>query len=99
MISISEARDLVFQELKKEPEFDLVIQDSETIEKEWGWVFFYQSRKFIESGDFRDMVVGNAPYIVNKESGDLHITGTASDIFHYINEYEKSLIHNKKGQS
>ena len=70
---------------------DCVVLEDQTIEKEWGWVFFYQSKAYIESGDFRDMLGGNAPIIVNRATGVLSKTGTAFDVEHYINEYEASL--------
>ncbi|WP_226669117.1 YrhB domain-containing protein [Microbulbifer aggregans] len=70
---------------------ECVVLEDETIEKPWGWVFFYQSKAYLESGDFRDMVGGNAPYIVNRQTGAITETGTAHDIEHYINEYEAAL--------
>lgn len=69
----------------------LVVLDNQTIEKEWGWVFFYQSLEFIESGDFEDMLAGNAPYIVNRKTGELVVTGTSLPIEDYISNYEISL--------
>ena len=69
----------------------LVVLDNQTIEKEWGWVFFYQSLEFIESGDFKDMLAGNAPYIVNRNTGEFVVTGTALPIEDYISKYEMSL--------
>lgn len=69
----------------------LVVLDNQTIEKEWGWVFFYQSLWFIESGDFKDMLAGNAPYIVNRKTGELVVTGTDLPIEDYISKYEMSL--------
>lgn len=70
---------------------ECVVLESETIEKEWGWVFFYQNKKYLETGDFRDMLGGNAPYIVNRTSGKIIETGTAQPIEAYISEYEKTL--------
>jgi len=70
---------------------DCVVLEEETIEKEWGWVFFYQSKAYLESGDFRDMLGGNAPIIINRNTGNLKHTGTAHDIEHYIKEYEFAL--------
>lgn len=74
-------------------EQECIVQSGSTIEKWWGWVFFYQSKKFLESNDFRDMLVGNAPIIVNKASGEYHLTGTAYDISYYIEKYEDKLQH------
>lgn len=69
-----------------------MVLDNETIEKEWGWVFFYQNKKYLDTGDFRFMLGGNAPYIVNKYTGVIVVTGTAQDIEHYIEEYERTLL-------
>ena len=94
-MNIDEAQSLVQAELDKntDPYDDdqCVILEEETIEKEWGWVFFYQSKKYIETDDIGEILTGNAPYIVNKKSGQLHVTGTTEDIEHYINEFEQTL--------
>ena len=70
---------------------ECVVLEDKTIEKDWGWVFFYQSKGYQESGDFRDMIAGNAPYIVNRQTGAITVTGTAHDIEHYMSEYEAAL--------
>ena len=91
----SEAIALVEAELENSKDkynpIDCIILIDETIEKEWGWVFFYQSKDYVESKDFRDMLAGNAPIIVDKISGKLSYTGTAHEIEFYINEYEQSI--------
>lgn len=69
---------------------ELMIIESETIEKEWGWVFFYSSKKFIETNDFRYAVAGNAPYIVLRKNGRILDTGTAYSIDHYIKRFEET---------
>ena len=86
----AEAQIIAEKELP-ESSYECVILEDETITKEWGWVFFYQTKVYVESGDFRDMLSGNAPIIVNRSTGGVTITGTAHDIQHYINEYEQSL--------
>jgi hypothetical protein len=95
-MNIEQAQSLVQAELDKNTHLNdddqCVILEEETIEKEWGWVFFYQSKKYIESGDIEDMLAGNAPYIVNKRNGQLHETGTAEDIEHYIQEFEQNSL-------
>jgi hypothetical protein len=91
-MNLAEAEKLVLLELAKtivDVECELI--HSKTIEKDWGWVFFYQSSDFIKSGDFLSMLGGNAPIIVNKLTGDLTYTGTALEVGHYIKEYESSL--------
>ena len=41
-----------------------VLIDSATQEFDEGWVFFYQSRSYVETGDFNESLVGNAPCFV-----------------------------------
>ena len=68
-----------------------VILDEFTIEKDFGWVFFYQAHRFIETEIFSYCLAGNAPIIVNKFDGSSHYTGTALETEHYIAEYENNL--------
>ena len=70
---------------------ECVILDEATIERKWGWVFFYQSKRYVETGEPGALLAGNAPYIVNRDEGTLHETGTARGVEHYIEEYEKRL--------
>jgi len=90
-----EAQSLVESELEKTKDrfdpIDCAVLEDKTIEKPWGWVFFYQSKSFIETGDFREMLGGNAPIIVNRDTSELTYTGTAQDVEFYIKEYENSL--------
>ena len=70
------------------PDDEWVILDEHTIERGWGWVFFYDSRRHRETGDFRFAVAGNAPFIVRRSDGAVFVTGTAFPIEHYIAEFE-----------
>ena len=72
------------------PGINLIILSDKTEEHEFGWVFYYSSDKFIRTGDFRHALAGNAPLIVNRESGELIETGTAREISYYINNYIKT---------
>lgn len=67
----------------------LVILDEHTIEKPYGWVFFYQSQRFLETRDFSDGLAGNAPLLVTR-AGELHDLGTAYPVEIYLQEYERS---------
>jgi hypothetical protein len=68
--------------------FTPVILDDKTIERAFGWVFFYQSREYLDTGDLGFRMLGNAPLIVDRSDGSIHVTGTAEPIEHYIKEYE-----------
>jgi hypothetical protein len=60
-------------------------------EHDFGWLYFYDSSRHVESGDVRDALVGNAPLIVDKGDGNLYITGTAQPIGHYLEEYRRGI--------
>jgi len=66
----------------------LVVLDAHTIEKEYGWVFFYDSLKYLETGDCSYLIAGNSPIIVEKQDGSLHTLGTALSPEESIKEYE-----------
>lgn len=76
------------------PGDELVIVDENTIEKDYGWVFFYTSRRYVETGDISEMVVGNGPIVVEKADGSITRLGTARPVEHYLREYES-----KRGRS
>jgi hypothetical protein len=44
------------------------------------------------TGDSKYQLIGNAPYIVNRETGELVDTGTAEDIEDYVADYEATLV-------
>jgi immunity protein 35 of polymorphic toxin system len=91
MLTRAEALGLVVAELGRMHLADLVILDEETIEREWGWVFFYNSQRYLETGDILHALAGNAPYLVNRHTGELQVTGTAHPTEHYIAEYQRHL--------
>jgi hypothetical protein len=67
---------------------DLVLLDSKTIEKGFGWVFFYDSKEHAETGDFRYALAGNAPVVVTRTDGAIHETGTALPLEKYLERFE-----------
>ena len=67
---------------------ELEIVDELTQEEDFGWVFFYDSKKYIETDDSKYAVVGNAPFIVNANTGTIEDTGTAHPVEYYIERYK-----------
>jgi Immunity protein 35 len=57
---------------------DAALLDDLTQEESFGWVFFYNSAKFIETGNPRDSLAGNAPIVVFRDSGNVQATGTSA---------------------
>jgi len=68
-----------------------VILDDATLERPYGWIFFYQSRTYVETGNFSDILAGNAPLIVDRFDGELRVTGTARPVEEYLAAYESTL--------
>ncbi len=64
-----------------------VIEKS-TTEYEKCFVFYYQSKAFIKSNDFKDMLIGQGPVIVDKGSGKIFETGSAYSTEHYVKAFE-----------
>lgn len=54
-----------------------------------GWYFFFQSREYLETGDFSTQLAGNSPFIIDKDSGEIHDLGTAYPIEKYLQDYEE----------
>jgi hypothetical protein len=68
-----------------------VVVDKHTIEKSFGWVFFYQSKRFVETGEFRYRLAGNGPVIVNREREIVEFFGTDRPPQNVSQEYERKL--------
>lgn len=94
MVTREQARKLIADKVARNvdvlpPDDEIMVVDEATIEKPWGWVFFYTSRKWHETQLHRYAIAGNAPLIVEKESGNVLTTGTAFPVEHYISIYER----------
>jgi hypothetical protein len=95
MLTKDEARELVVRTLCQRPDWlpaedELVVFEEATIEKTWGWVFFYGSRMWRETHEIKYAIAGNAPVLVEKDTGKLIPTGTARRTEHYIERYEQT---------
>ena len=87
MLIKEEAREVAWKEIEKLSCFELVILDEFTREEEFGWMFFYQSKQFMETRDIRGMLVGGGGIIVNKYDGSVHQTGSYRPPEYYLQKY------------
>ncbi|UTZ30739.1 hypothetical protein HB762_04670 [Vibrio campbellii] len=71
-------------------EFELVLVDDKTMTLEFGWAFFYTTKIYQETQNFRYMLGGNAPIIIDNVNGAITVTGTAGPLEYYIEEYRTS---------
>ena len=74
------------------PEGDvLVLVDEHTIEKPYGWIFFYCSKGWLETSDLKYALAGNAPFLVKRDTSEIREFGTARPPEWYIEQYERDL--------
>jgi Immunity protein 35 len=71
-----------------------VIIDEYTIEKPYGWMFSYNSQKFLETGDYSYSVVGNGPVVVNHYTGEVEEIPGGPFYKRNLEEYEKKIKKN-----
>jgi hypothetical protein len=67
---------------------ELVLLEKETLERKFGWVFFYDSKQHAETADFRHALAGNAPIVITRADGVVHETGTAMPLEQYLTQYD-----------
>ena len=70
---------------------EAIVLDDLTMDRPYGWVFFYQARRFVETRDPMQQLGGNAPIIINRFTHELRCTGTDRPVEHYLAEYEATL--------
>lgn len=102
MITKEQAIDIAngyISEKNKRSKSIVQLQLERTIEFELGWVFFYQTKAFIETGDPMKSALGNAPLIINKQTGAIQVTGTLHHINTYIIRYFQQEERKQKGDS
>lgn len=55
-----------------------------------GWFFCFESYEYLETGEFSAQLAGNAPFIVDKDTGEIHELGTAYPLEKYLYDYEEN---------
>lgn len=85
---MNEIAEKYVSDLLQERANEMMILYEFTVKKNYGNVYVYNSRKYIETRDFKYALVGNAPFLVEKETGKVVVFGTAQRKDYYIQEYE-----------
>jgi hypothetical protein len=91
MLNYEKARKLAQTWINLNLEIEAEIIEDETIIKPYGWVFFYQSKSYLETQNFSDLLLGNSPILIDKINGEIKVFGTARHIEEYLSEYEKTI--------
>lgn len=93
MITLTEATQSAqsyVQEMARACGMPLQLLEHETIERSFGWAFFYDVVREPGSSDADTLLAGNAPFIIDRRDGSLHETGTAYAIEEYLDNYERT---------
>ncbi|MFP0197881.1 YrhB domain-containing protein [Pseudomonas sp. PHC1] len=54
-----------------------------------GWMFCFDSKEYVETGEFSAQLAGNGPLLVDRDTGELHSFGTARPPKEYLEEYSE----------
>lgn len=95
MLSRQEARTLVLRliaatDTELPPEDELIVVDEATIERPYGWVFFYKSKLWQKTQNISYALAGNAPLLIDRRTGAAYFLGTAQPIEIYLRAFEES---------
>jgi Immunity protein 35 len=94
VISYDEARLTAQRHLDRSP-VAMVITGHEEFDE--GWVFFYDSVRHQETGGLLDALAGNGAILIDRETGQIHGTGTAKPVEEYIEQYRESKRRARQG--
>lgn len=97
MINLSRARTIAqkFLDKKFKNRVEVKIIENEAMEIEFGWLLFYDSKKAVETGNFRHQLSGNYPLLVDKYISE--VTEVISDdVDGFLEEYYESNKHKWK---
>lgn len=84
---ISVAKDYI-KKLSQKWEIELTIAEERSIQKEYGMVFYFNSKKFVEDKIEKAKLIGCSPFLVENKTGKIIVFGTNRSIDYYIQEYE-----------
>ncbi|MBY0262484.1 MAG: YrhB family protein [Phycisphaerales bacterium] len=71
---------------------DLAVVPRHTRRCRGAWVVFYNTQKFLETGEFSHQLAGNGPIFVDDVMRRVHVGGTAFGLDHWIARFEAGEI-------
>ena len=67
----------------------VAIAEAKTLERDFGWVFFWNNAEYLATKDFQKLVVGASPLIVDKRDGSVHTTYSGKPLEGQLEEYSR----------
>lgn len=88
----SEATKIAIKHLASLPisnsEDQYILIDELTLERPYGWVFRYNSKLYVETGNFIYALGGNGPIVVFNDTGELHQLASSMPGEQALKEFE-----------
>jgi hypothetical protein len=96
-LSYEEAKELVLDRAREllaeenRPRIDPAIIEGRTIEKDWGWVFYWNTALYLETGDLEHALVGSPPLCVDRKKGSVGTVANVEPLTREIKRYERKI--------
>ena len=90
MVDLETARNIAADFLQKQNSnstIELELIENPILSGDYGWVFGYNSAEYLRTKSLSSALAGNAPILVEKETGNVVTTGTARPLESYIDSY------------
>jgi Immunity protein 35 len=76
---------------KAQVELDLELLVADVVEHDFGWVFFFSTKEFMETCDSSSRLAGNSPLIFDKADGAVYMTSTADTLENALENYRRGI--------
>ena len=86
---VSEYINTIYNKNNKVAEELLVIKDIVPY-GEYGWTFFYDTKKYIDSNDWRHSLAGNFPIFIVKDGGKMYLVHSETDEAEIVKKHRQS---------
>jgi hypothetical protein len=68
-----------------------IVMDNLTVERSFGWIFFYNTAQFVNDRNSLHRLAGNGPVFVNRLTEAIEFFGSGSPLESILAAYEQSL--------
>lgn len=69
----------------------IVLMEQHTLVKAYGWIFFFQTQKALETAFPGLRIIGNSPLLVLRKDGSSHFVGSSGPLDYRLALMEKEL--------
>ncbi len=99
MITKEAAQALVLAEINRPPLEGGERVIAKVVEKDYGWIFCYQAKRYLETRDVHDRLAGNVPIVVEHDGSlqYLPISGGRT-LDEMTREYERTRLEQRSGR-